>query len=186
LHSATENIGSTVDLISRIAAQTNLLALNATIEAARAGDAGRGFVVVAAEVKTLAAQTSEATQQISALIAQIQAATLRSVGSIAQSGAFINEIAGITQAVSISVEEQSIATREIAKSGVQVLNHATRVAAAMQTANGSMQEVLETSDRMGRLSRDLLARSRDLDAAAEKITKAAAPSQAFQSIALRR
>jgi methyl-accepting chemotaxis protein len=173
LQRATENIGTTVALISRIAGQTNLLALNATIEAARAGDAGRGFAVVAAEVKALASQTSQATQQVSTLIEQVQTATMRSVGSIAQSGAFISEIAEITQAVTTSVEEQSLATAEIAKSGTEVLNHATRVAAAMRMANGSMQEALHTSSRMAELSRDLLARSHDLDIAADMITKTA-------------
>jgi methyl-accepting chemotaxis protein len=58
---STQKIGETMGLIQTIAAQTNLLALNATIEAARAGDAGKGFAIVAGEVKALAAQTSKAT-----------------------------------------------------------------------------------------------------------------------------
>jgi methyl-accepting chemotaxis protein len=173
LHRAAENIGSIVELISQIASQTNLLSLNATIEAARAGDAGRGFAVVAGEVKTLAAQTSQATQRIATLIEQIQAATRSSVDSAALSGMIAGEIAAITLAVSTAVQEQSSATREIAQSGTQVMNHASRLAAAMRTATGSMRETRDTSDRIARLSRDLLDRSRDLDAAAETIAKAA-------------
>jgi methyl-accepting chemotaxis protein len=72
---AANKIGQVVSLIDTIASQTNLLALNATIEAARAGDLGKGFSVVALEVKVLAHQTSEATSEISTQVAEIQTAT---------------------------------------------------------------------------------------------------------------
>ena len=75
LSEAATRIGNVVKLITDIAEQTNLLALNATIEAARAGEAGRGFAVVASEVKTLATQTAKATEDISEQIAEMQAAT---------------------------------------------------------------------------------------------------------------
>ncbi|TXJ22476.1 MAG: methyl-accepting chemotaxis protein, partial [Afipia sp.] len=79
---AAQKIGDVVKLISEIAEQTNLLALNATIEAARAGEAGRGFAVVASEVKALASQTSKATDEISAQVGSIQSATRTSVEAI--------------------------------------------------------------------------------------------------------
>ena len=79
-------IGEVVGLINSIAAQTNLLALNATIEAARAGDAGRGFAVVASEVKTLATQTAKATEDVTAQITEMQAATQDSVNAIKEIG----------------------------------------------------------------------------------------------------
>jgi uncharacterized protein YoxC len=82
LSKAASRIGDVVELINTIAEQTNLLALNATIEAARAGEAGRGFAVVASEVKALAEQTSKATGEIGQQITGIQAATQDSVNAI--------------------------------------------------------------------------------------------------------
>ncbi len=92
LSQASDRVGAVVDLISAIAKQTNLLALNATIEAARAGDAGRGFSVVAQEVKQLAAQTAAATQEIGTQISGMQAATAESVAAIKQISGIIGRI----------------------------------------------------------------------------------------------
>src|SRR5581483_7802737 len=114
LSKAATNIGNVVNLIADIAEQTNLLALNATIEAARAGEAGKGFAVVASEVKMLATQTAKATGDIGAQIAEMQSATQESVTAIKEIGATIGRIAEIATAIAASVEEQTTTTHEIA------------------------------------------------------------------------
>ena len=103
LSEAGSRIGDVVKLITSIAEQTNLLALNATIEAARAGDAGRGFAVVAQEVKTLAGQTAKATDEISAHIAAMQAATSESVGAIKEIATTIDQISAIAASIASAV-----------------------------------------------------------------------------------
>jgi methyl-accepting chemotaxis protein len=113
LGQAAEQIGSVVEMISKIARQTNLLALNATIEAARAGEAGRGFGVVAAEVKALADQTARATKDISLQIAAVQKAAERSTGQIREIVERMKDMSSFTSAIAVSVEQQVSATRSI-------------------------------------------------------------------------
>jgi methyl-accepting chemotaxis protein len=122
LSDAANRIGDVLQLITQVAEQTNLLALNATIEAARAGEAGRGFAVVASEVKQLASQTAKATEEIGRQIAGMQSATRDSVTSIRDIDATIQRISGLAASMAAAVEEQSAATREIARS---VANAAT-------------------------------------------------------------
>jgi len=106
LADAAARIDEIVDFIQSIAAQTNLLALNATIEAARAGDAGKGFSVVASEVKNLANQTAKATEDISSQIAAIQAASSGAVDAIRTVNQTVEEMARIAQSVEASVQSQ--------------------------------------------------------------------------------
>jgi methyl-accepting chemotaxis protein len=114
LNAAAERIGEVVALIDAIASQTNLLALNATIEAARAGESGRGFAIVAHEVKSLSGQTSRATSEISSHIADVQSATKEAVEAIAAIGKIIGEVGQITAHVADAVNAQTAATSEIA------------------------------------------------------------------------
>jgi methyl-accepting chemotaxis protein len=115
LAQAAQKIGDVIKLIRTIAGQTNLLALNSTIEAARAGDAGKGFSVVAAEVKSLAVQTAKATEDISRLIKSVQGATGGAVAAIGRIANRMQEIDSCASAVSAAVEQQSAATAEISQ-----------------------------------------------------------------------
>ncbi len=116
LTEGAQKIGEVVKLISGIAEQTNLLALNATIEAARAGAAGKGFSVVASEVKALAAQTSKATGDIDARISEMRALTIRTGEAIEEIGKAIAGLSEISLVVAAAVEEQAGTTHEIARS----------------------------------------------------------------------
>jgi methyl-accepting chemotaxis protein len=140
LSRAAQEIGDVVKLITAIAEQTNLLALNATIEAARAGEAGRGFAVVASEVKSLASQTAKATDEISSHIQGMQGATQESVAAIKEIGGTITQISAIASAIFNSVEQQGTATQEIARS-VQRVAQGTHEAAAdiMQVNRGATE-----------------------------------------------
>ncbi len=149
LAQAANRIGDVTQLITTIAEQTNLLALNATIEAARAGAAGKGFAVVAQEVKQLAAQTAKATSEISTQIAEMQAATLDSVGAIKGIGGTIGRVSEIATTIASAVEEQGAATGEISRNIQQAAAGTTQVAA-------SISDVEQGATRTGAASAQVL------------------------------
>ncbi|QTA86681.1 methyl-accepting chemotaxis protein [Desulfonema magnum] len=134
LVAASKQIGKIIRIIKDIADQTNMLALNATIEAAGAGDAGKGFGVVASEVKELARQSANATDEISDQIEHIQKRTDEAVKAMEDIGKIINEITAINEMIASSVEEQTVTANEISKS---VSNNAVIVKNVAKNANES-------------------------------------------------
>jgi methyl-accepting chemotaxis protein len=155
-------IGDVLTLITGIAEQTNLLALNATIEAARAGEAGRGFAVVASEVKALAGQTAKATDDIRNQIAGMETATQESVAAIKQIGQTIGRISDIAAAITSAVEKQSAATGEISHNIFQAAERTTDVAAKTTHLNRGAGETGTASDQVLASARSLARQSRDL------------------------
>jgi methyl-accepting chemotaxis protein len=148
LSRAAQQIGDVVKLITAIAEQTNLLALNATIEAARAGDAGRGFAIVAAEVKSLSSQTAKATDEISSHISGMQDATQESVAAIKEIGSTIGQISNIASAIATAVSQQSSATQEIAQSVQSVAQGTQEVSTNITEVNRGATETGSASEEV--------------------------------------
>ena len=162
LGESSKEIGSVVKVITSIAEQTNLLALNATIEAARAGEAGKGFAVVASEVKDLAAESGRAAEDIARRITQVQAQTTSAVAAIGEISAIIASINDYQLTIASAVEEQTATTNEMSRSVTEAATGAgeiaaniTGVASAAAESTITVGQMSETVDELARTSAEL-------------------------------
>ena len=159
---SSQEIGAVIRVITSIAEQTNLLALNATIEAARAGEAGKGFAVVASEVKELARDTAKATEEIGSRIESMQDDTQRAVEAIAKIGEVIEQIDSLQTKIAAAVEEQSVTTSEIGRNISEATTGTSEIAenivqvaqAAQSTAEGASNTQV-SSQELSRMAQAL-------------------------------
>lgn len=138
LEKFTSKIGEIVTIITAIAEKTNLLALNATIESARAGEMGKGFAVVASEVKNLATQTSQATDEISGQIQEMQVLVKNAVAAIGNIKDTIADIDTASSNVMSSISQQTAATGDISRG----LNEAST---GVQESSRLMESIAESA-----------------------------------------
>lgn len=162
------NIENVVTLISEIAENTNLLALNATIEAARAGEMGKGFSVVATEVKGLADQTSKATADISQKIQQIKHASTAAVKSVEIINGLNSDVDDIAHDVDDSIKDQMDATNDIATRVETAAHGAKSIADRIEQINGISLEVGSTAEEMKNATGDMADKTELLETQARK------------------
>lgn len=160
LNSLADSIGEVIGAIKAIAEQTNLLALNATIEAARAGEAGKGFAVVADEVKKLASETANKTVEIDDRVAKIQNAIRHTVDAVQRIIGDVREIDHATGAVAGAVEEQNAATAEINRSVSTASDRTSQV-------TGNIEEVMRNAEQTTEAALDLTKAASNLSVIAD-------------------
>jgi methyl-accepting chemotaxis protein len=162
LGASSAEIGQVIKVITSIAQKTDLLALNATVEAARAGNVGAGFAVVANEVKELAKQTANATEDISRKIAAIQADAKSAVSAIASISGVIGMVNDISGSIASAVEEQSATTAEMSRNVAEAARGSREVAqniqgvaqAAQSTSQGAI-DLLNAAKSLAHMSTEL-------------------------------
>ncbi len=169
LGKSSNQIGEIIGVIDDIADQTNLLALNAAIEAARAGEQGRGFAVVADEVRKLAERTTKATKEIASMIKKIQSDTTGAVASMEEgtkevdngikladkAGSSLNEIVGVSQKVTDMVTQIAAASEQQSSASEQISKNVEAISTVTSQTASSTQQIARAAEDLNRLTENL-------------------------------
>ena len=169
LGESSQEIGEITELISDITEQTNVLALNAAIQAASAGEAGRGFSVVAEEVQRLAERSADATRQISALVKAIQTDTQDAVAAMERSTQGVVEGAKLSDSAGTALSEIDRVSRRLADLIEQISNSASREAESANVVAGNIQHIFAVTEQTGEGTRSTAQQVRDLSRMAEEL-----------------
>ena len=174
LGESSQEIGEITELISDITEQTNVLALNAAIQAASAGEAGRGFSVVAEEVQRLAERSADATRQIAALVKAIQTDTQDAVGAMERSTRGVVEGAKLSDNAGTALTEIDRVSRRLAELIDQISTSTTREANLANEVAQNIQHIFAVTEQTGEGTRSTAAQVRELSKMAQELRQSVA------------
>jgi twitching motility protein PilJ len=169
LGESSQEIGEITELISDITEQTNVLALNAAIQAASAGEAGRGFSVVAEEVQRLAERSGDATRQIAAIVRTIQTDTQDAVGAMERSTQGVVEGARLSDAAGAALADIDRVTRELSELIGRISNEALREAESANVVAANIQHIFAVTEQTSEGTRSTAQMVRELARTAEEL-----------------